>query len=137
MRPLSLLICLFVLGLAVAGCGGGSNDSAETIPAPPALTTPGSATLPAIPDTVPTTPTTTVPSSSGGTGSGTPSNGGTGSGGGTVTPQAPSTTPSGGAPSPSGGSPSGGTGGGSTTPSSGGAAPGKFNQFCQENPGAC
>src|SRR3954451_16773759 len=37
MRPLSLLICLFVLGLTVAGCGGGTNNSAETIPAPPAL----------------------------------------------------------------------------------------------------
>src|SRR5438045_3980845 len=62
---------------------------------------------------------------------GPPATGGTGSG--TATPQAPSTAPSGGAQAPSGGS----GGGSTTTPSSGGTAPGKFNQFCQENPGAC
>jgi hypothetical protein len=132
MRPLSLVISLLVLGFAVAGCGGGSDQSAQTIPPAPPLTVPGNETAPAIPDTtVPTTPTDTVPSS-GGVAGGTPSSGGTSSGSGTVTPQAPSTAPSGGAQAPSGGSQ-----GTSTTPSSGGTAPGKFNQFCQENPGAC
>ena len=115
MRPLLLLICLFALGVAVAGCGGGSDKSAQTLPPPPALTVPGGETAPATPDTVPTTPTTTEPSSGGVAGGTGTSSGGTGgsSSGGTGSSQTQSTTPS------------------------GGTAPGKFNQFCQENPGAC
>lgn len=133
MRPLSLLICLLALGFAVAGCGGGSDQSADTVPAPPPLTVPGGETAPAIPDVNTTTvPTTTTPDT-GVAGGSSPSSGGTGSG--TATPQAPTTTPSGGAQPPSGGT--GGGGGSTTTPSSGGTAPGKFNEFCQQNPGAC
>ncbi|HEY7631076.1 MAG TPA: hypothetical protein VH817_10260 [Thermoleophilaceae bacterium] len=136
MRPVSLLICVLALGFAVAGCGGGSDQSADTTPAPPPLTVPGGETAPSIPDaTTPTVPTTTTPDT-GLAGGGTPSSGGTG-GSGTVTPQAPSTAPSGGAQPPSGGTGGGGGGGTTTTPSSGGTAPGQFNQFCQENPGAC
>src|SRR6185312_7855998 len=34
MRPFALLTSLLVLGFAVAGCGGGSDQSAQTLPPP-------------------------------------------------------------------------------------------------------
>jgi hypothetical protein len=137
MRLPPLLLCLFVLGICLSGCGGGGSDtSAETIPAAPALTVPGNESAPPI--TTATTGATgatgTEPSSSGGAApsSGTPSSGTPSSSQGTGQQQ--SSSPSGGAQAPS--SNSGGSGS-TTTPSNGGTPPGEFNKFCKENPGAC
>jgi hypothetical protein len=124
--PLGLAILVATVG--VAGCGGGSEQSAETVPPPPELTVPGD-TGATIPDTTETTPTETTPST--GTGQSTP-------GGQTGGQGAPGTGTGG---TNNGGTPSGGTQApdnpqNDTAPAPG-SPPDKFEKFCKENPGAC
>ena len=104
---------LALLALVAAGCGGdedAAKDSAEELDAPQ-LTVPGGDAS-ELQDTTPssTTPTTTTPAE--------PGTGGT-----------PAPAPEPGAPAPD--SPE------NDTPPEPGTPPAQFEEFCNENPGAC
>lgn len=135
-----VLALLAVAGLGLSACGSDSS-SHDVVPSTlPDLTAPqgsGALAKPARSGTDTTGGTTSTPSGSTSTPSsgttGTATQGGTSSGG-----AAPSGTGQGGTGGAgSGGTASGGTSSGTTTGNTGGASPGEFNQFCQDNPGAC
>jgi hypothetical protein len=108
-RRTALLLAL--LALVAAGCGGDdepAKDSAEEIDAPP-LTVPGG-DAPELQETTPTG-TGTAPST-------TPADPGTGG-----------TAPPGSEPAPDGP--------GNDTPAEPGTPPAEFEEFCDQNPGAC
>jgi hypothetical protein len=136
-----------VLALLAVGCLGlsacGSNDAAhDVVPSSlPVLTAPpGSSAL-----AKPSGTSTNGASSSSGTTTGTTPQTTTGQSGtttGTTPPtttgQTPTGTTGGTGGAGTGGTGSGGTSGQTTTNGgTGGTSPGEFNQFCQDNPGAC
>ena len=118
----ALLATVLALALAATGCGS-SNDVQEVPGPPPELSVPhqhgapalGASATPTPSATASVTPTaTSTPATTGSTGT----SGTTGTNTAATTP-APATAPA--------------TG---TTPSTG-SPPGKFEQFCQQNAGAC
>jgi hypothetical protein len=129
-RPLRsvFLVTVLALALSAAGCGGSNSDVPE-VPGPPtALTVPhqrGAADLAASPTPTPSTSATgtVTPTATTGTGTTTGTTGTTGgTGTNTAATQAPATQQD--------------TATNNTAPAAG-SAPQKFEQFCQENAGAC
>jgi hypothetical protein len=131
----TLLVTVLALALAAAGCGSGGSDVPE-VPGPPAeLTVPHVKGAPDISASATPTPTpsagaTATPTAASGTTGSTGSTGTTGTTGttgGTGTSTAATPTP---APQQQDSA--------SNDPStSGGTPPQQFEQFCQENAGAC
>ena len=113
--------------LTACGGGGSSSNAAEPLPTTPKLTVPGDAKTPKVDNTA-TTPTTTTDTSTSTATTTTPA---------PTTTQANPSTPQGGAAPPQTGGASPTTGGATTTSPSPSSPAGKFEQFCQENPGAC
>jgi hypothetical protein len=123
--PSALLLPLLGLALVGAGCGGDSADVPEVPGPPPALTVPhqkGAADVSASATPTPTATGTATP-----TPAGTGSTGSTGTTGGTGANTAATATP---APATQN-SPA------ATQAPAQGSPPQKFEQFCQENAGAC
>jgi hypothetical protein len=106
------LVAVLALGLGVGACGADQSVSDVVPKTTPELTVPSDTT--ALGVSVPTTSTTSTTSTTTSTNAAPV----------TTTPAPVTTTPSG-----TGGTPSGGTG---TTGGTGG-----FQDFCQQNPGAC
>jgi hypothetical protein len=124
--------------LALTACGG-SSASHDVVPSTlPTLDVPqGSAAL-----AKPAGTSTTAGSSTTGSGTSTDQSSTTGTTGTTTTPPSttgttPGTGTTGTTGAGTGGTGSGGTGQTTTNGGTGGAAPGEFSQFCQDNPGAC
>ena len=123
-RPLALL-AVPVLALGLAACGGDDELTTELPRSTPELTVP-SETTPAAPDatttaTTSTTETTPDAAADGGAAAApapAPA----------PAPAAPQEAPATGGQEPAGEAPSADTGG---------AAPGEFEDFCAQNPGAC
>jgi hypothetical protein len=113
MRRVAATLAVLVLGAALGACGSDESVSDVVPRTTPELTVPSDTT--ALGASVPTTSTTSTTSTT--TTSTTPAPA-------TATPAPATTTPQG-----TGGTPSGGTG---TTGDTGG-----FQDFCQQNPGAC
>lgn len=114
-------IVLALLALVAAGCGG-DDESAETVPPAPELSLPGeeTPTLEDLPDSTSTDSTTGTDAAPGGGTTPPP-----------ATPQEPTQQP------PSGGAPAPGDTPENDTPPPPGSPAERFEQFCQENPGAC
>lgn len=117
---------LAVLAPPLSGCGGGSKNTAEELPPTPTLTVPGAGKAPKVPEVSGTTGTTgtTGPTSTSTSTSTTPaatSNPGTAQGG-AQAPQTGGATPD---------SPQNDQAPAAGTPAS------KFENFCNDNPGAC
>ena len=113
----------------LAACGGGSQNTAQPLPkAPPPLTVPGQTKAPKVSTTPTSTTTTGTSTSTTTTTTTTPTQ--------TTAIQSNPSTPPGGAAAPTtgGAAPSGGT---TTTSPSASTPAGRFEQFCQQNPGAC
>jgi hypothetical protein len=129
-----LRFTLLVTVLALAGCGGGSSDVPE-VPGPPAeLSVPhakGAADLSQdaspTPSATPTAGATETPSPAGGTTGSTGTTGTTGTTGGTGTNTAATATPA----------PQQQDSASNDTAPAAGSPPQQFEQFCQENAGAC
>lgn len=132
-RAVLSVAALAALAPFVAACGGDSKNASEPLPTTPALTVPGDSKTPKVTKrsdtaTTDTTSTTTSPAT-------TPAPTQT-----TAAPSNPS-TPSGGAAAPQ----TGGASPGTATPDTqqndqapaAGTPASKFEQFCQDNPGAC
>jgi hypothetical protein len=114
-RRVLAALAVFALGLGVGACGSDSSVTDVIPKTTPELTVPSDTT--ALGVSVPTTTTSTTSTTTTGTTS-TPATG---------TPAPTTTTPAG-----TGGTPSGGT-----TTGTGGTSGQGFQNFCQENPGAC
>lgn len=113
----------------LSACGGGdSENAAEPLPSKPALTVPGEAKTPEVDNSANDETTTTETGTSTSTATTTAPQT-------TATPSNPSTPQGGAAPPQTGGaapdSPQNDTPPTDDTPAS------KFEQFCEENPGAC
>jgi hypothetical protein len=112
MRKIAATFAVFALGAGIGACGADTSVSDVIPKTTPELTVPSDTT--ALGVSVPTTTTSTTSTTSTST-TAAPA---------TQTPAPATTTPQG-----TGGTPSGGTG---TTGGTGG-----FQDFCQQNPGAC
>jgi hypothetical protein len=121
-KRVALLLALLALG--VAGCGG--DDESETVPPAPELSLPGedTPTLEDLPGSTTSTDSTTGTDTAPG-------------GGGEVTPPPATPQEPGGQQPPSGGQPAPGDTPENDTPPPPGSPAERFEQFCQENPGAC
>jgi hypothetical protein len=126
----TLLFTVLMLVLAASGCGGGNSDVPE-VPGPPAeLSVPHQKGAPAISASVTPTPSTSAtgtvtPTPTATTGT-TGSTGTTGTTGGTGTNTAATPAPASQQDSAT-----------NDTAPANGSAPQRFEQFCQENAGAC
>jgi hypothetical protein len=139
-----VLASLAVACLGLSACGGGDANHDVVPSSLPELTAPqGSVALskPAGSSTTASGSQNQSQDQSSSSSSSSSTNGTTTQGGTSSQTPAPSTTQGG-----TGGTGAGGTGGTGTgtgtgtstgTGSTGGAAPGEFSQFCQDNPGAC
>jgi hypothetical protein len=123
-----------VLGLVVAGCGGG-QVAVQEVPGPPAqLTTPGGAALAPAATATPGVTATATPTATT-TGASTGTSDGTGTTTATTQQQTSSTTTSSGSAS-DGGTQAPATGEATATPAPGSPTQ-QYEDFCAQNPGAC
>ena len=123
----TLLVTVLALALAAAGCGSSGGDVPE-VPGPPAeLTVPHVKGAADLSEDASATPTPTP--SADATETPTPATGTTGSTGTTGTGGTTAATPTPAAQQPDSAS--------NDTSTSGGTPPQQFEQFCQENAGAC
>jgi len=130
----TLLFTVLVLALAAAGCGSSGDDVPEVPGPPPELAVPhvkGAADLSedasATPTPTPSADGTETPTPASGTTGSTGTSGSTGTGTGTGGTTAATPTPT---PQQQDSASNG-------TSTSGGSPPQQFEQFCQENAGAC
>ena len=129
LKRVALAVVLTALVPLLAACGSSSKNAAQPLPAaPPPLTVPGSTKVPKVNNAATQTTTTDTTTTTSTATTTTPTQ--------TSTVQTNPSTPQGGAapPTTGGAAPSGGT---TTTSPSPTTPAGKFEQFCQENPGAC
>jgi hypothetical protein len=120
-----LLLPLLGIALLAAGCGGDDSTVQEVPGPPPTLTVPhqkGAADVSASATPTPTGTPTATPTPAAGTTGSTGSTGATGTNTGAAATPVPATQDT---PAPN------------QAPAAAGSPPEKFEQFCQENAGAC